>query len=100
MNSRIERYKNRKKNKFKKFMALLVIINLLLIGIVIVDNSFSEFMGIKNKRVFYIDSKNEKYTATIFGKNYTVEKQLIDNLKDTIIKKAEDVYDSIRKVIK
>ncbi len=97
--NRYEQKRKYRRIRRKKSVVIIGIICLLIVGIIIVDNSFAELMCINKKKVVDISCFNNKYIIELFGKVHIIEKEDILQCKELIVQKSINVIDYFKKAL-
>lgn len=81
MESRLDRYKRVRKEKFirkLKFFTILIILSTMSYGLYLVNNTVKDFNIIENDNLIRFDIKNS--TIDLFGKSYYIDLQILKNV--------------------
>lgn len=101
-NSRMVRYKRKKekgKNRFVKFLSVVVLLCLLITGVKIVDCSFKDFMCDSQSDVLSIDIKSDEGILRLFGEYYYFDLTKAKRYGKVVANKATDVFDTVYEVV-
>lgn len=81
MESRVERYKRRRRESFirrLKFIVVLIVISLMAYGMNIVNENIKTFNILENDNLIHIDFRRN--TVDFLGKTYYVDIEMIKNV--------------------
>ncbi|NLN15120.1 MAG: hypothetical protein GX185_05890 [Tissierellia bacterium] len=81
MESRVERYKRRRRESFirrLKFIVVLIVISLMAYGMNIVNENIKTFNILENDNLIHIDLRRN--TVDFLGKTYYVDIEMIKNV--------------------
>ncbi len=95
MESRLERYKRKVKNKKikrKRRLSLFISFIIFILSVYRVDSSFRIFLCEENKRVFSYSYADEIHNVHLFGENYYLPQDNIDVLVLKIKDKVDNVF--------
>ncbi|KNF09363.1 hypothetical protein CLPU_3c01410 [Gottschalkia purinilytica] len=96
----MERYERKQrqksKNKLKVFFILALVIGLIF-GLSLLDDILRNMTDTKEQQIYGIKLEDDSYTIQLFGKDYTIDQEIINSIINNIKSAGENVIDIVDK---